>query len=120
MKWLSLIFAVLLYSAPAYLTAQVTTDTAFTFALPRIPLEGFVQGGFINFGKGKVAIFGEAAMFTAQLIDQTPVGINAPEAKYNAYLLLNVFHWLATPTGKSKSAWLDQVELQHIFLRSKK
>ena len=46
--------------------------------------------------KGRVAIFGEAAMFTAQLAgrNQFKVGMNSDEAPENYKLLLNVVHWL--------------------------
>ena len=52
-------------------------------------------------GKGRVAVFGEAGMFTAQLAGpkQRPMGMNAPEAKQNHQLLLNVMHWLTRVKG---------------------
>jgi hypothetical protein len=48
-------------------------------------------------GKGRVAIFGEAAMFSAQLggPQKLPMGMNAPVAKQNPQFLLNVMHWLS-------------------------
>ena len=59
--------------------------------------QGPVQGAVIVFGKGKVAVFGEAAMFSAQLAgpNRTPMGMNAPGAEKNALLALNVVRWLA-------------------------
>jgi hypothetical protein len=55
-----------------------------------------VQGAVIVFGKGKVAVFGEAAMFSAQLAgpNKVPMGMNAPGAEKNAQLALNVLRWL--------------------------
>jgi hypothetical protein len=41
-------------------------------------------------------MFGEAAMFTAQLAgaSQTRVGMNSDYAEENYELLLNIIHWL--------------------------
>ncbi len=72
-------------------------DTAWRFntATPRKTLEGFHQGALLDFGKGKVAVFGEAAMFTAQIVNGgMPVGFNSPDAPQNAQFILNVIHWL--------------------------
>jgi hypothetical protein len=46
--------------------------------------------------KGRVVMSGEAAMFTAQLAgpQQFPAGMNAPYARNNYRLLLNIIHWL--------------------------
>jgi len=65
--------------------------------LPGISVAGWYQGAVAEFGKGKVAFFSEAAMFTAQIFDQgrMRVGMNHPLAKDNAQLLLNVMHWLS-------------------------
>jgi len=48
-------------------------------------------------GKGRVAVFGEAAMFSAQLAgpNKAPMGMNAPIAAQNPQFLLNVMHWLS-------------------------
>jgi hypothetical protein len=44
-----------------------------------------------------VAVFGEAAMFSAQVSgpQRRPMGMNAPRAGQNPQFLLNVMHWLA-------------------------
>lgn len=60
------------------------------------------QGGaLLPLGKGRVAVFGEAAMFTAQLAgpNRVQVGMNAPEAAGNHQLLLNTLHWLTRLPG---------------------
>jgi hypothetical protein len=69
----------------------------FTPETPRESVEGWYQGATMRYGKGRVALFGEAAMFSAQLggPNRTPLGMNAPEAKQNPQLLLNVLHWLS-------------------------
>jgi hypothetical protein len=58
---------------------------------------GRLQGAALPFGKGRVAVFGEAAMFSAQTFGpaKRPMGMNHPAAKQNARFLLNVMHWLA-------------------------
>ncbi|MFC1563542.1 hypothetical protein ACFL6G_01340 [candidate division KSB1 bacterium] len=63
----------------------------------RISVEGWYQGAVSEPGKGRIAVFGEAAMFTAQLFgkDRVPSGFNMPEAEENARFLLNIFHWLS-------------------------
>ena len=55
-----------------------------------------LQGGVLEVGRGRVAVFGEAAMFSAQLsgASRATMGMNAPIARQNAPFLLNVFHWL--------------------------
>jgi len=57
---------------------------------------GLLQGAVVPFGAGRVAVFGEAAMFSAQVTGarRTPMGMNDPTAPQNARFLLNVMHWL--------------------------
>ena len=58
--------------------------------------EGMYQGAYMKFGKGKVVVFGEAAMFSAQLAgpEKRKMGMNNPIAPENYQLLLNIVHWL--------------------------
>jgi hypothetical protein len=69
----------------------------FSKLTPSISASGMLQGAAIRFGKGRVAVFGEAAMFTAQLAgpNRAPVGMNDPTAPQNPQFLLNVSHWLS-------------------------
>jgi hypothetical protein len=64
---------------------------------PRTPIKGWHQGVVMEVGKGRVAIFGEAAMFSAQLAgpEKIPMGMNNPVAKQNPQFLLNVMRWLS-------------------------
>lgn len=68
----------------------------FSDETPRIPIEGWSQCSVKEFGKGRVAVVGEAAMFTAQFAgdDHHPVGMNQPDANQNAQFALNLMHWL--------------------------
>lgn len=61
-----------------------------------VPVTGRLQGAAIANGKGRIAVFGEAAMFSAQLAgpEKRPMGMNAPVAKENHRFLLGVVHWL--------------------------
>jgi hypothetical protein len=70
-----------------------------------VPIAGWCQGAVMKVGKGRVAVFGEAAMFSAQLAGpkKQPMGMNAPEAKQNHQLLLNVMHWLTRAEGMPDS-----------------
>lgn len=64
-----------------------------------IPIGGYAQGALLEYDSGKIAVFGEAAMFTAQII-KTPngefkIGLNNPDlAPQNLPFLLNIIHWL--------------------------
>jgi hypothetical protein len=70
------------------------TAWEFTKNTPAISGENLVQGAYMNYGKGRVVIFGEAAMFTAQRQGKTKVGMNVESAAQNFQFLLNVMHWL--------------------------
>lgn len=61
----------------------------------KIPAGGWLQGAVMPFRSGRAAFFGEAAMFTAQLSDGKPMGMNAPMAEQNFQFVLNVLHWLS-------------------------
>jgi hypothetical protein len=63
---------------------------------PNESVEGWFQGGVMEYGKGRIAFFAEAAMFTAQVFNngRIRVGMGHPLAGDNARLLLNVLHWL--------------------------
>ncbi len=73
-------------------------EVAFKFSdsTPRIPAAHLLQGAIVYHGQGRVAAFGEAAMFTAQVAgpDRRPMGMNAPDARENARFALNLLHWL--------------------------
>ena len=73
-------------------------DTAWVFDknTRMVNIGGWSQAAFRNYGKGRVVVAGEAAMFTAQLAgpQMYRVGMNSPEAKGNYHLLLNIIHWL--------------------------
>ena len=74
-------------------------DQAWRFEekTPRVPVAGWCQGAVMLRDKGRVAVFGEAALFSAQLdgVLRSPMGMNQPAAAENPRFLLNVMRWLA-------------------------
>lgn len=68
-----------------------------------IRADGMLQGAALRFGRGRVAVFGEAAMFSAQVQiredERRVFGMNEPEAEQNPQFLLNVIHWLSGQLG---------------------
>ncbi len=73
-------------------------DTAWVFdeRTTKFRVNGWSQGAFKEYGKGKIVAFGEAAMFTAQLAgpEKIKIGMNSEVASENYQLLLNIIHWL--------------------------
>ena len=73
---------------------------------PRTPIQGWLQAAVLGVGKGRVAVFGEAAMFSAQRAGpaRTPMGMNHPLARQNSQLVLNVMHWLSSMLDRTPHA----------------
>lgn len=69
----------------------------FDAQTPTSAVGGWSQGAVMSVGRGRLAVFGEAAMFSAQVSGEknTPMGMNSPDAKQNAQFLLNLIHWLS-------------------------
>ncbi|MEN8215021.1 MAG: DUF4350 domain-containing protein, partial [Pseudomonadota bacterium] len=101
----------------------------FSEATPTIKTVGMLQGATLQLGDGKVAMFGEASMFSAQLSATPPEpsweqGMNNPAAPQNFQFALNVLHWLSglLPTsppdcvalGESQPTIIDQDLNVHI------
>jgi hypothetical protein len=68
----------------------------FTDSTRSVAVGGWLQGATRTVGSGRIAVFGEAAMFSAQRAgpERRPMGFNAPGAEQNAQLALNTLHWL--------------------------
>jgi hypothetical protein len=68
----------------------------FSDSTPEFRGDGMLQGAVLRLGKGRVAVFGEAAMFSAQVTgpERVPMGMNAPYAAGNPQFVLNTLHWL--------------------------
>jgi len=91
----------LLLLGDAVVSYQPERAWQFTDATPRVAVEGWLQGATLEPGRGRVAIFGESAMFAAQLIGANGelVGMNTPRASHNLQLLINTMHWLSRASG---------------------
>ena len=89
--------APLLLLAPDTMLLFPSEAWKFSEATPRVRADGMFQGAVLAVGRGRVAVFGEAAMFTAQVSgpQRRPMGMNMPSAAQNPQFLLNVMHWLA-------------------------
>ena len=69
---------------------------------PRRSANGLLQGATHSHGKGRVAVFAEAAMFTSQSAPdgQTSIGFDAPAARDNRAFVIHVFRWLTDPINR--------------------
>jgi hypothetical protein len=81
---------------PDWISVEPDTAWVFNGRNRQVPVKGWSQGAFMKYAKGRIVFFGEAAMFSAQLSgpDRIPAGMNAPYARENYKLLLNIIHWL--------------------------
>ncbi|HUU44220.1 MAG TPA: hypothetical protein VM118_00695 [Acidobacteriota bacterium] len=72
------------------------TDREITAETPHIAAVGLLQGAVLRHGQGRVALFGEAAMFSAQIAGPKRIrmGMNNPSARQNGQFALNVMRWL--------------------------
>ena len=62
----------------------------------RIDASGMSQGATLEYGQGRIALFGEAGSFTAQVIDGVQkFGFNSPEGSGNPEFVLATLRWLA-------------------------
>ncbi len=79
-----------------YTLVETVEAGNFSEDLSRRKATGWHQGASLEFGKGRVVVFGEAAMFSAQLAGAhyAPMGFNQPEASGNVTLLRNIMAWL--------------------------
>ncbi|MBL7826400.1 MAG: hypothetical protein JNJ57_07205 [Saprospiraceae bacterium] len=79
-----------------YTLAMPITAWQFEENTPVKPSEGYLQGAYMHYGKGRIVVMGEAAMFSAQLSgpNRNRIGMNSAEARQNAPFLLNLIRWL--------------------------
>lgn len=95
------------FDVPAGAVPLLVLDDKFEMLLPREAWQfekdtqrmegnGKVQGAYMNYGKGKLIVFGEAAMFTAQISGTSnKMGFNHTSASNNATFVLRLMDWLA-------------------------
>jgi hypothetical protein len=78
-----------------YMVLMPKVAWEFSPSTPQQDAAGALQGATMVLGKGRLAVFGEAGMFTAQTLNGGHFGFNAPEAPENKAFILNVVRWLA-------------------------
>lgn len=90
-------FEPILVFGPEAFTYMTSRWGQFDEATPTVHSGGWLHAGARRFGEGRVVLFGEAAMFSAQVSGpgRLPMGMNHPEASQNPQFVLNVAHWLA-------------------------
>lgn len=83
-------------SDQAMLTSLLTTQKIPEFIVDTVSSSDKYQAALIEVGAGKVAVFGEAGMFTAQLAADgvTKMGMNSEQAPHNWQFALNIMHYL--------------------------
>ncbi|CAK0752786.1 conserved exported hypothetical protein [Gammaproteobacteria bacterium] len=85
----------------------LTNQTVPTYTAVKKDTSDSLQGAALTIGAGKLVVFGEAGMFTAQIAadGKSQMGFNNPTAQYNQQFVLNTIHWLdgATLIDTNKS-----------------
>jgi hypothetical protein len=87
----------LVFARKAVSLLPVDAEAEFDRSTPRVHSGGWLHGAALRVGRGRVAFFGEASMFSAQVAgpERRPMGLNHARANRNEQLLLNVVHWLS-------------------------
>lgn len=85
----------LMILSPQYVSYQPEIAWEIDENTPTISVAGWFQGAVKNFYDGRLAVFGDATMFSAQLKqDGSRMGMNSDEGTQNLQFLLNIMHWL--------------------------
>ena len=73
-------------SRPGGTALLPTVAWEFSPLTPSLHTDGMMVGAALHHGRGRVVVFSEAAMLTAQLAgpQRMPVGMNAPEATHHS------------------------------------
>lgn len=71
----------------------------------KFDITSWSQGAVKKYGKGRIAMFGEAAAFTAQIAGKKrkKIGMNSSDAPYNLQFILNIMHWLTGILNNNQS-----------------
>lgn len=94
------------FTIPDNALSVITLDSNYKVLLPEvawefndemkiIPAGGMSQLAYARYGRGKVVVAGEAAMFTAQRVGDIKIGLNSDFAPNNLQLLRNILEWLS-------------------------
>lgn len=94
------------------LVSLLTTGDLPDFVVPVVDASEKLQAAIVEYGSGKVAFFGEAGMFTAQIAADgaTKMGINNTQAEHNWKFILNLMRYLDgyDPTTVSTPSWSSE------------
>jgi hypothetical protein len=83
------------------ITRGVCGDPAVTVVRSRTSAAGLLQGATRTFGRGRLVVMAEAAMFSSQLEgpEKAVMGFGARGAEQNQQFTLNLMHWLSGRPG---------------------
>lgn len=84
----------LIFSNAGYLELPIPGEERSSRPAPWIKAGGFYQAGVRTVGRGRLGVFGEAAMFSAQNSTTGKAGMNVPGSEQNAQFVVNVIRWL--------------------------
>ena len=78
------------------LTSLLKTKTIPSFIVPVVQSGDKLQAALVRLGDGKVAFFGEAGMFTAQIAAdwKSKMGMNNEQAQHNWKFVLQLMRFL--------------------------
>ncbi len=83
----------LLVLSAAYVSYQWRKAWAIDKNTPNMSVAGWLQGAVKRVREGRLAVFSDATMFSAQIApDRSRLGMNTPEGRQNLRLLRNVMH----------------------------
>lgn len=85
-----------LLTIPKGFVVLMTQSTRESDKAPRIDVSGLSAGSTLAHGDGRVAVFAEAAAFTAQVVNKLKtMGMNNPNGAKNPIFALATMRWLA-------------------------
>jgi hypothetical protein len=99
------------FRAPAAAAPLMTLDEGWTLLYPaeagkfdaqtpqRPATRADLRAAMLEYGKGRVVVVSEAALFTNQLINGAAYGFGQPSARQDKQLLINILEWLSRAPG---------------------
>ncbi len=82
--------------ASSFFTRRWPAKAGHLKGAPTVDVSNYSQGAIRAYGAGRIAVFGEAGAFSAQIEDDgNKIGMNADGAEDNAGFVLKVMRWLA-------------------------
>lgn len=96
----------ILVLGPGHVAYQPVRSWDIDETTPVRSVNGWLQGGVLEVGAGRVAVFADATMFSAQVgaPARPKLGMNTPEGAQNLQLLRNVLRWLTRHPSMSAAS----------------